>query len=97
MSPAYCRYGCIVNGRATLVIPDCRRQGEALIFPEGKIIRKVAETGLLNAFQEELQTFLDEIKQSRPKTMLQRFPAAGGRLTNEIIPIFHPNIKRNTG
>jgi (E)-4-hydroxy-3-methylbut-2-enyl-diphosphate synthase len=54
--------GCAVNGpgearQADLGIAGGR--GEGLIFRRGKIIRKVSEDNLLNAFQEELQACLD--------------------------------------
>ena len=49
-----------------------------MIFRKGKIIRKVAETGLLNAFQEELQTLLDEIKAKQAENDVTNVsPAAG--------------------
>lgn len=57
--------GCAVNGpgearQADLGIAGGR--GEGLIFREGKIIRKVTEDNLLNAFREELEAFLDASK-----------------------------------
>jgi (E)-4-hydroxy-3-methylbut-2-enyl-diphosphate synthase len=57
--------GCAVNGpgearQADLGIAGGR--GEGLIFRQGRIIRKVSEENLLNAFREELEAFLDASK-----------------------------------
>lgn len=73
--------GCTVNGPGEARLADlgiAGGKGEALIFRKGKIIRKVAETGLLNAFQEELQTLLDEIKAKQAENDVTNVsPAAG--------------------
>lgn len=72
---------CTVNGPGEARLADlgiAGGKGEALIFRKGKIIRKVAETGLLNAFQEELQTLLDEIKAKQAENDVTNVsPAAG--------------------
>lgn len=63
--------GCAVNGPGEARQADigiAGGKGDGLIFRKGKIIRKVAETGLLSAFQEELKTLLNEMNVS---------PAAG--------------------
>lgn len=73
--------GCTVNGPGEARLADlgiAGGKGEALIFRKGKIIRKVAETGLLNAFQEELQILLDEIKAKQAENDVTNVsPAAG--------------------
>lgn len=59
--------GCAVNGPGEARQADigiAGGKGEGLIFRKGKIIRKVAEAGLLNAFQEELNTLLNEMNVS---------------------------------
>lgn len=55
--------GCVVNGPGEAAEADlavCGGKGEGLILKRGKIIRKVPEEGLLEAFREELEKLVDK-------------------------------------
>ena len=55
--------GCVVNGPGEAAEADlavCGGKGEGLILKRGKVIRKVPEEGLLEAFREELEKLVDK-------------------------------------
>jgi len=55
--------GCVVNGPGEAKMADLGitgGKGVGIIFKKGKIIRKVPEKELLNAFLEEIEKFLKE-------------------------------------